>query len=284
MISDAELKRMAFDWNSDPMIVDLDYVLGAFLSQMYQYEGAIRLRFKGGTCLRKCYFPKYRFSEDLDFTAEEDLSDRDLDALIGTVIQQVQDVFGINMQVRQPKIRLLQDKQGGATIEVRLYYRGPFLRTGAPQSIRLHITVFGYEYLSPSFEIRELNHPYTDQALLTGAGVRCYTLSEILSEKLRALSGQRRFAISRDLFDVYYLLKDGEVDLGDVRSLMKPKFEARGLKLSEVKTSQFASRRDEFELDWSRNLQHLLPFSAEVDFDKTWTVAMDAIDWAASLQ
>ncbi|CAN5145726.1 hypothetical protein BH20BAC1_BH20BAC1_03460 [soil metagenome] len=24
--------------------------------------------FKGGTCLRKCYFPDYRFSEDLDFT------------------------------------------------------------------------------------------------------------------------------------------------------------------------------------------------------------------------
>ncbi|WP_353616855.1 nucleotidyl transferase AbiEii/AbiGii toxin family protein [Cytophaga sp. FL35] len=25
--------------------------------------------FKGGTCLRKCYFPDYRFSEDLDFTS-----------------------------------------------------------------------------------------------------------------------------------------------------------------------------------------------------------------------
>ncbi len=30
MISDAELKRMAFDWNSDPMIVDLDYVWELF--------------------------------------------------------------------------------------------------------------------------------------------------------------------------------------------------------------------------------------------------------------
>lgn len=27
------------------------------------------LIFKGGTCLRKCYFEDYRFSEDLDFTA-----------------------------------------------------------------------------------------------------------------------------------------------------------------------------------------------------------------------
>jgi predicted nucleotidyltransferase component of viral defense system len=27
------------------------------------------LVFKGGTCLRKCYFHDYRFSEDLDFTS-----------------------------------------------------------------------------------------------------------------------------------------------------------------------------------------------------------------------
>ncbi|WP_394346518.1 nucleotidyl transferase AbiEii/AbiGii toxin family protein [Sphingobacterium psychroaquaticum] len=27
------------------------------------------LFFKGGTCLSKCYFPNYRFSENLDFTS-----------------------------------------------------------------------------------------------------------------------------------------------------------------------------------------------------------------------
>jgi len=27
--------------------------------------------FKGGTCLKKCYFETYRFSEDLDFTLTE---------------------------------------------------------------------------------------------------------------------------------------------------------------------------------------------------------------------
>ncbi|MBW6474015.1 MAG: nucleotidyl transferase AbiEii/AbiGii toxin family protein [Anaerolineaceae bacterium] len=32
------------------------------------------LVFKGGTCLRKCYFPDYRFSENLDFTAIRHLS------------------------------------------------------------------------------------------------------------------------------------------------------------------------------------------------------------------
>ena len=38
----------------DPMVVDLDYVLGCFLAALYRAE-APPLRFKGGTCLRKCW-------------------------------------------------------------------------------------------------------------------------------------------------------------------------------------------------------------------------------------
>jgi predicted nucleotidyltransferase component of viral defense system len=31
---------------------------------------SVGLRFKGGTCLKKCYFADFRFSEDMDFTPE----------------------------------------------------------------------------------------------------------------------------------------------------------------------------------------------------------------------
>src|SRR5699024_5561836 len=57
------------EWKVPPDTVDKDYVLGHFLSVFTQfYEN--QLVFKGGTCLRKCYFEDYRFSEDLDFTAK----------------------------------------------------------------------------------------------------------------------------------------------------------------------------------------------------------------------
>ncbi len=49
MISEAELRRWAGRWSMDPMIVDLDYVLGCFLSQWYQDQEAAKLRFKGRT-------------------------------------------------------------------------------------------------------------------------------------------------------------------------------------------------------------------------------------------
>ncbi len=70
MIAESEIRRFAAHWHIDPMVVDLDYALGWFLAAMHSTgELASRLRFKGGTCLRKCYFADHRFSEDLDFTA-----------------------------------------------------------------------------------------------------------------------------------------------------------------------------------------------------------------------
>ncbi len=65
MITEAELRRRAGQWRVDPMVVDLDYSLGWFLAGLLN-SGLLadRVRFKGGTCLRKCYFADYRFSED----------------------------------------------------------------------------------------------------------------------------------------------------------------------------------------------------------------------------
>ena len=50
--------------------MELDYALGWALRGIagLPYLAGVWSSM-GGTCLRKCYFPDYRFSEDLDFTA-----------------------------------------------------------------------------------------------------------------------------------------------------------------------------------------------------------------------
>jgi hypothetical protein len=54
-----------------PNVVEKDYVLGWTLAGVYNHpELADKWVFKGGTCLKKCYFETYRFSEDLDFTTD----------------------------------------------------------------------------------------------------------------------------------------------------------------------------------------------------------------------
>ena len=55
-----------------PNIVEKDYVLGWLLAAINSNPALSQSWvFKGGTCLKKCYFETYRFSEDLDFTLRD---------------------------------------------------------------------------------------------------------------------------------------------------------------------------------------------------------------------
>ena len=275
MIAEAELRRLAAAWAVDPMIADLDYVLGCFLSQWYRNKTAQSLRFKGGTCLRKTYFGDYRFSEDLDFTAEERISIEELRALLGRTIQQMQDVFGLNLSERPPRIETVSDEYGKESYQVRLYYRGPLRRRGDPRAIRLDIS--HDEYLGLPAEARDIIHPYSDLDLVTGVKIPCYCLAEMLSEKLRALSGQRRYAIARDLYDVFQLVERGSFDLADVISILPSKFSAKGLNIEETKMDYIENRREEFERDWDRSLRYLLPTSEVASFEEAWEMLLELI-------
>ena len=69
MIDVAEIQAIATDLALSPEVVEKDYVLGWLLAGIAAHPAmATSWVFKGGTCLKKCYFETYRFSEDLDFT------------------------------------------------------------------------------------------------------------------------------------------------------------------------------------------------------------------------
>jgi predicted nucleotidyltransferase component of viral defense system len=272
MISEAELRRLAGEWSTDPMLVDLDYVLGCFLSQWYQDRSGVGLRFKGGTCLRKCYFDNYRFSEDLDFTAESHISLTELRARLASTINSVRDIFRINLQARPPRFEVVDDDYGFESYQVRLYYWGPLRRGGDPRAIRLDVS--HGEYLGLPEVKRELIHPYSDYPSIAGVLIPCYDLREMMAEKLRALSGQRRYAISRDLFDVHQLLHREGLSLPEVQPLLTRKFAVKNLPLESINPDHLKTRKDEFERDWDRNLLHMIPAGDETSFDQAWGTCM----------
>jgi predicted nucleotidyltransferase component of viral defense system len=275
MISEAELRRLAGRWSMDPMIVDLDYVLGCFLSQWVQDQEALKLRFKGGTCLRKCYFADYRFSEDLDFTVEARFTQSTLQSLLERTIRRLQDVFGLDFGVRPPRVEVVNDEYGLESFQARLYYRGPLRWRGDPRAIRLDIS--HGEYLGLPSVMRKIIHPYGDRDLFSGIRIPCYALEEMLAEKLRALSGQRRFAISRDLFDTHQLISIAGVKLDDVKPLLAGKFKAKNITLGEHSLENLLARRSEFERDWKRNLSYLLPIPESTPFGSAWETAVSAV-------
>ena len=67
-----EIQHFAEQLEVPPNTIDKDYVIGHFLNGLFEQQWAKeKILFKGGTCLKKCYFENYRFSEDIDLTISD---------------------------------------------------------------------------------------------------------------------------------------------------------------------------------------------------------------------
>jgi predicted nucleotidyltransferase component of viral defense system len=123
---------------------------------------------------------------------------------------------------------------------------------------------------------RSLIHSYSDAEFLAPVTLPCYALEEMLAEKLRAVGGQRRFAVSRDLYDIYQLTEAG-VSVDAVLSLLPHKFAARGVELSVVGIDRLLERHAALEEDWQNRLSYLVADREAVSFARAWTRAVDVL-------
>lgn len=275
MIPEAEVRRIAAATRVDPMVVDLDYSLGWFLLGMRKTSVSFGgLVFKGGTCLRKCYFPDYRFSEDLDFTATKYLSPMDMEEWIIKIIAWISDQDGPDFRVQTIQFEVVDDDYGGESYQVRIYYRGPLRWGGSPRTVKLDIT--RVETIILPVSEKQIIHPYSDQEVFSINDLPCYSLEEVIAEKIRAVSGQRMFAVSRDLFDIYNLVLAG-TDMDAVRKILPEKFKARGINLHDVNVDKFEHRRIEFEKDWERRLNYLV-INKGLHFQDVWQFVLSLLD------
>jgi hypothetical protein len=78
MISAAEVAKLAHRLGVGDRVIEKDYLLSWLLVAVAESDLRSGLAFKGGTALKRCYYPDYRFSEDLDFTLCAGLSHDDL--------------------------------------------------------------------------------------------------------------------------------------------------------------------------------------------------------------
>lgn len=65
--------------------LEKNYVLSWVLIGITKSKMTNTLCFKGGTALKKIYFPNYRFSEDLDFTLLTDISIEEIEKMLRNV-------------------------------------------------------------------------------------------------------------------------------------------------------------------------------------------------------
>jgi hypothetical protein len=167
VISKQELLQLRAEWQLDVGVIEKDYVLGWVLAAIAA-EPAIAEHwiFKGGTCLRKCYYETYRFSEDLDFTVI-DGGPEDPDELI-SIFQRVSawlmEQSGIELLVDDCAFLERRNPRGNPTTQGRLAYRGPNPQPTLP---KLKLDITSDEVLVERPTLRSIVHSYGDSPLPT---------------------------------------------------------------------------------------------------------------------
>ncbi len=258
MISKHELLRLRGEWQLDVGVIEKDYVLGWMLAAIAAEPALVDTWiFKGGTCLRKCYYETYRFSEDLDFTVI-DGGPEEPDELTG-IFQRIASWLaresGIELAIDERTFARRRNLRGKPTTLGRITYRGPNPQRGTPPKLKLDIT--SDEVLIERPLIRTTVHPYSD-APLPGGGVRCYSPTELAAEKTRALATRCR---PRDLYDVVHMHRHPDL-IGQakrVRAVLAAKCSHTGIAVPDADSIRSSPYAQEIEREWENMLGHQLP-------------------------
>ena len=141
MISKQDILDRAAEWQLRPEVVEKDYVLGWLLAGLTTLPMSALWVFKGGTCVKKCFFETYRFSEDLDFSLRPDApyTHDDLVAQLRELTARASELSGLEFPPHLVDVKPRQNKQGQQTFEGRVAYRGPLAYPGSPK-VRFDIT------------------------------------------------------------------------------------------------------------------------------------------------
>jgi predicted nucleotidyltransferase component of viral defense system len=251
------------NWN----IIELDHALSWVLAAIGEDpDSKENLIFKGGTCLKKCYFGEhYRFSEDLDFSADPQLTDSFLDSCLERILD---------------KATTLSNQMDAGII----YTAEPYLEKQAhPFNQRAYIVRAQYPWhRTPLTKIKleisrdeHLVYPTVEKPILHEYGeilpqrIKTYALEEILTEKYRGiLQNQQRLKIKgwvrsriRDFYDLWRILTQfkNEVNLMNFRSAFITKCQHKDIQFEGPQ--QFFMDHNylqQIKGDWDQFLEGLL--------------------------
>lgn len=206
MILQKEIVTIATQKGVVKSTIDKDWALGHFIDAIFSIpELKQKLIFNGGTYLKKCYIPDYRFSEDLYFTS----TDKDFKLTrkhlteITTLIQQ-----RVEMPTHIESLIALVYKNELAGYEAIIKFWGSdHPRNEAPPAhqrwlSKIKIEIILYELMLFPIANKEVNHPYTDKLTDNALQIPCYSIEEVLAKKMRALI-QRSYTAPRDFYDIW---------------------------------------------------------------------------------
>lgn len=209
-------------------------------------------RIQRGNRTKKGLVRRFRFSEDLDFTLiDEHISKEQIFDWFDEVYAYIKEEANIPLEI----IDNNEHDDGG--INFYISYAGPLGGQGSNKKIKVDISRSEQLVFEP--ETRHLFTPYSD---LESARFPCYSLEEILVEKMRSVL-QRMAA--RDFYDIWYLTEVAEIEAAHYLNEFKIKCESKNLDPAHF-GKKLQDRLPQYKGRWESSLSEQIQDLP--DFDK----------------
>ena len=238
-----------------PAQIEQDLIISRALVDLYN-DPHIKdaLVFRGGTALNKLFInPPSRYSEDIDFVQ------KNADP-IGQTINAIREV--LKPWLGDPKWKITQRS-------AKLIYKYESINKSAS---KLKIEINTTEH----FQVLSLKKvPFSmDSDWFKGtADIITYEMDELMATKLRALYQRRK---GRDLFDVWYIVKQGLVDLDRVFDIFYKYCAYNDVKITGeefLKNLELKKDHRDFHMDMSV----LLPSKLDWSFEEAYQFVLDKV-------
>ena len=255
-------KEAGLSWE----IIEKDYILSWVLAGIAANKKLQnKLVFKGGTALKKCYFGNYRFSEDLDFTAKEDIAKGDF---LEKEIEKSCEIATILVQKFSPlelKVERYREKEVHPDAQEAFNIRGkfPWHRQFLPK-VMVEITMREPIQIEP--QKRPILHGYEEVIFQE---INVYSLEEIIAEKMRAIlqhfkkleeRGWTR-SRARDYYDIWRILNgySNALRMESISSLFLEKCKVKEVEFTNPGNFFDNSLLDYIAKTWEQWLGPLVP-------------------------
>jgi len=241
MIKPGEVQQKSSAVGVRDQQIEKDYILSWILQGIAQSQELSEvIIFKGGTVLKKTYFKNYRFSEDLDFTLiNEDISKDQIFVRFNELFEYIRVEANISLNI-------IDDEERKDGINFYIGYVGPLGGVGANRRVKVDISKS--EKLEFKPEKRDMFVDYTDQE---GHQLLCYSLEEILIEKLRSVMQRMQ---ARDFYDIWYLLEEHGMDPSLCLNEFRSKCESKKLNASDLR-DKLEEKLPRYKSRWKQSME-----------------------------
>lgn len=231
-------------------LLENDIILHSLLSDLINNDYFRKnFAFKGGTCLTKCYYGYFRFSEDLDFTwikqkDFENVSQKEIRKILskhitklGRILEEISEKLNLNFKTEKHNKKYVESGGSNKFTTFKLWYKSVI--SNREQFIKIQINfleLFHYPFktckansIVRGIDSKEFDFLFPKYAkiLVTKPEISCYDIREIITEKFRAIL-TRKGVKARDFIDLFLISKKENIDPKNLtKKLEKTRFMLR---------------------------------------------------------